>query len=362
MSDRSGAPHKEVGQLSRRVAIGISAGALAALPAHLTGTRAAPTSAVTTHGEGHVMQNDSLPSWNDGAAKQAILDFVAAVTEEGGDQFVPEGGRIATFDNDGTLWTEQPVYSQAFFILDQVRKLAPQHPEWATEHPFAAILSGDQAAMKQFSEEDLGTLVAATHTGMTTTEFDAQARAWAHSAKSPLTKHLFIESVYQPQLELLAYLRANGFQTFIVSGGGIDLMRTFAEEVYGIPPDQVVGSSAKVQYSLEDGVPTLTKLPELESYDDKDGKPVNIHLHIGQQPILAFGNSDGDQQMLEYVTSGDGPSLGLIIHHDDAAREVAYDRDSKIGKLDTAWDKAAEAGWIVVSMKDDWAKVFPFDD
>lgn len=306
------------------------------------------------------MSDDPLPSWNDGAARQAILDFVAAVTEEGGDQFVPETDRIATFDNDGTLWTEQPNYAQAFFALDQIKALAPQHPEWQTEQPYAAILTGDQEAMKQFSEEDIGKLMAASHTGMTTDEFDAQATAWAHSAKNPRTNHLFIESVYQPQLELLDYLRANGFRTYIVSGGGIDLMRSFAEEVYGVPPGQTVGSSAKVTYSLENGAPTLTKLPEVNSIDDKEGKPVNIHLHIGQKPILAFGNSDGDQQMLEYTTSGDGPSLGLIVHHDDGEREVAYDRDSSIGKLDTAWDEANEKGWIVVSMKDDWGKIFPF--
>lgn len=308
------------------------------------------------------MQNDPLPSWNEGASKQAILDFVVAVTEEGGDQFVPVADRIATFDNDGTLWVEQPMYAQAFFMLDQIKTLAPQHPEWATEQPYAAVLSGDHDALAKLTEADLGTLMAAAHAGMTTDEFDAQARAWSHSAINPLTKHLFMESIYQPQLELLDYLRANGFRTYIVSGGGIDLMRGFAEESYGIPPSQVVGSSAKVKYSLEDGVPTLTKLPELNSFDDHDGKPVNIHLHIGQKPILAFGNSDGDQQMLEYVTGGDGPSLGLIIHHDDAAREVAYDRDSKIGKLDTAWDKAGVEGWIVVSMKDDWGKVFPFEE
>lgn len=308
------------------------------------------------------MQVDPLPSWNDGAVKEAILAFVAAVTEEGGEQFVPARDRIATFDNDGTLWIEQPFYTQLFFALDQITKLAPRHPEWQTEPPYAAILAGDQATVKQFGEEELGQLLAATHTGMTTEAFDAQARAWARSAKSPRTHRLFIESVYQPQLELLAYLRANGFQTFIVSGGGVDLMRTFAEEVYGIPPDQVIGSSAKVKYSLENGKPTLTKLPELNSYDDKDGKPVNIHLHIGKTPLLACGNSDGDQQMLEYTTGGAGPRLGLIIHHDDAVREVAYDRESQVGRLDTAWDKAADAGWLVVSMKDDWAKVFPFDE
>ena len=307
-----------------------------------------------------IMENDPLPSWNEGASKQAILDFVAAVTEEGGDQFVPEADRIATFDNDGTLWTEQPMYAQAFFILSQIKTLAPQHPEWATEQPYAAILSGDHEAMKGFTEEDLGKIVTVAHSGMTTTEFDEQGRAWAETAINPLTKHRFIESIYQPQLELMDYLRANGFRVYIVSGGGIDLMRTFSQDVYGVAPDNVVGSSGKVKFSLVDGVPTLTKLPELESNDDKEGKPVNIHLHIGQKPILAFGNSDGDQAMLEYVTSGDGPSLGLIVHHDDASREVAYDRDSKIGKLDTALDAAPEWGWLVVSMKDDWEQVFPF--
>ena len=343
-----------------------AAGALAAItvgvPAVSAGEIVASQSERQPAPEEFSMQNDPLPSWNDGAAKQAILDFVAAVTTEGGEQFVPEKDRIATFDNDGTLWTEQPVYTQGFFALDQLKNMAPDHPEWQTEQPYAAILQGDRETMKTFGEQELAQIIAATHTGMTTDEFNAQARAWAESAKSPQTNHLFIESVYQPQLELLDYLRSNGFQTFIVSGGGVDLMRTFAEDVYGIPPDQVVGSSAKVEYTLEDGVPTLTKLPELESYDDKAGKPVNIHLHIGKRPILAFGNSDGDQQMLEYTTGGDGPSLGLIIHHDDAEREVAYDRDSHIGQLNTAWDKAADEGWIIVSMKDDWGKVFPFEE
>jgi phosphoglycolate phosphatase-like HAD superfamily hydrolase len=321
----------------------------------------APAQQTTQLTEANTVQGDPLPSWNDGASKQAVLDFVSAVTTEGGDQFVPEHDRIAVFDNDGTLWVEQPMYAQAFFMLDQIKTLAPQHPEWQTEHPYAAVLSGDKEALATLSEADLGKLAVAAHSGMTTDEFDEQAHAWSHSAINPLTKHLFMESIYQPQLELLDYLRANGFRTYIVSGGGIDLMRTFAEEAYGIPPSQVVGSSAKVKYSLEDGVPTLTKLPELNSFDDKDGKPVNIHLHIGQKPILAFGNSDGDQAMLDYVTSGDGPSLGLIIHHDDAEREVAYDRESKVGKLDTALDAAPEWGWVVVSMKDDWGKVFPFE-
>lgn len=351
----------------RRVLGGITIGAIAAIAAHSkasheTSRTGAALGQNTLEDTAMHLQNDPLPSWNDGPNKQAILAFVAAVTEEGGEQFVPESDRIATFDNDGTLWTEQPMYAQAYFMLDQIKTLAPQHPEWQNEQPFAAILKGDQEAMKQFSEEDLGKLAVAAHSGMTTAEFDAQARAWAHSAKNPRTKHLFIESVYQPQLELLDYLRANGFQTYIVSGGGIDLMRTFSEEVYGVPPSQTVGSSAKVKYSLENGAPTLTKLPELSSLNDNVGKPVNIHLHIGQKPILAFGNSDGDQQMLEYTDQGDRPRLMLIVHHDDAEREVAYDRDSKIGKLDTAWDEALEKGWLVVSMKDDWGKIFPFKE
>jgi phosphoserine phosphatase len=262
--------------------------------------------------------DDPLPSWNDGPNKQAIFDFVAAVTEEGGDQFVPDNERIATFDNDGTLWTEQPLYAQAYFALDQIKAQEPQHPEWQTEQPFAAILTGDMEAMKQFSEEDIGKIVAVAHAGMTADEFDAHALAWVHSGKNPLTGHLFIESVYQPQLELLDYLRGYGFLTFIVSGGGIDLMRTFSSEVYGVPSHQVIGSSAEVTFSPEDGIATLTKQPVLNSLDDKEGKPVNIRLHIGQKPILAFGNSDGDLPMLQYTDTGDGPRLMLIVHHDDA--------------------------------------------
>ncbi len=306
------------------------------------------------------MSDDPLPSWNDGSNKQAILDFVAAVSEEGGNQFVPEGERIATFDNDGTLWVEQPNYAQGFFALDQIKTLAPQHPEWQTEQPFAAILSGDEAAMQQFTEEDIGKIVAATHTGMTTDQFAERVEAWIATAKHPRYDRLFTETIYQPQLELLAYLRANGFQTFIVSGGGVDFLRTFVEGTYGIPPSQTVGSSAQVTYSMEEGTPTLTKQPKLNSIDDKDGKPINIHLHIGQKPILAFGNSDGDQQMLEYTDAGDGPRLMLLVHHDDAEREYAYDRDSSIGKLDIAWDEAVAKGWNVVSMKDDWGQIFPF--
>ncbi len=308
------------------------------------------------------MVNDPLPSWNEGASKRAILDFVASVTDEGGSQFVPERDRIAVFDNDGTLLAEQPIYAQARFTRDQIKKLVSEHPEWTTEQPYAMVLADDEADMTHFAEVDLVKLTAAAHAGMTVEAFEAQARAWSHSAINPLTGHLYMESVYQPQLELLDYLRANGFRPYIVSGAGIDLVRTFAEEAYGIPPSQVVGSSARHAYTLVDGVPILTKQPELNSFNNQDSKPINIWLHIGQKPILAFGNSDGDQAMLEYVTSGDGPSLGLLLHHDDAEREVAYDRESRIGKLDLAWDKATQEGWIVVSMKADWARIFPFTE
>ena len=308
------------------------------------------------------MTNDPLPSWNDRPNKQAILDFVAAVTEEGGDSFVPEHDRIATFDNDGCLWVEQPNYTQGFFAFDQIKTLAPQHPEWQTEQPYAAIISGDQAAIATFSEHDLAAIVAQTHAGMTTTAFDDRAHTWLATATHPRFDQLFTACIYQPQLELLDFLRGNGFQTFIVSGGGVDFLRNFAEESYGIPPSQVVGSSMQVSYELQDGKPVLIKEAKIGSIDDKEGKPVNIHLHIGQQPILAFGNSDGDKQMLEYTDSGDGPRLMLLVHHDDAEREYAYDRDSHIGKLDTAVTAAAAKGWTVVGMKDSWRRVFPFSD
>lgn len=305
------------------------------------------------------MNADPLPSWNEGANKQAILDFVASVTAASGDQFVPAANRIATFNNDGTLWVEQPMYAQAFFALDEIMRLAAGHPEWTTEQPFAAVLAGDQSAMSQFTEHDLAAVLAVTHAGMTTSEFDDRARAWLTSARHPRFDRLFTACVYQPRLELLDYPRANGFRTFIVSGGGIDFPRNFAADAYGISPAQVVGSSGQVTYGLLDGVPTLTKEPKLGSINDKDGKPVNIHLHIGQQPMLAFGNSDGDQQMLEYTDSGTGPRLCLIVHHDDAEREYAYDRESHAGKLDAALDKAAVQGWRVVSVRDDWNRVFP---
>jgi phosphoglycolate phosphatase-like HAD superfamily hydrolase len=308
------------------------------------------------------MANDPLPSWNDGAAKQAILDFVAAATEEGGAHFVPVEERIATFDNDGTLWCEQPLYTQAVFALDRVRTLAPEHPEWHEQQPFQAILTNDRDALAKLSKQDLAAVITATHAGMTTGEFAQVVQDWIATAKHPRFDRLYADCVYQPMVELLAYLRTSDFQTWIVSGGGVDFMRVFAEAVYGVPPAQVIGSSGKVQFELRDGQPVFVKLPELSSYDDKEGKPANIHLHIGQKPILAFGNSDGDQAMLEYTDSGEGPRMMLLVHHDDAEREYAYDRDSSIGKLDTALTAAAAKGWTVVGMKDSWRRVFLVSD
>jgi phosphoglycolate phosphatase-like HAD superfamily hydrolase len=308
------------------------------------------------------MTYDSLPSWNDGPNKQAILDFVAVVTKEGGEHFVAEEDRIATFDNDGTLWCEQPLYNQAVFAIDRIRALAPSHPEWHAQQPFQAILANDREALAKLSKQELAAVITTTHAGMTTDEFAQIVQDWIATAKHPRFDRLYMDCVYQPMIELLEYLRANGFQTWIVSGGGVDFMRVFAEAVYGVPPAQVIGSSGKVQFELREGQPVFVKLPELSSYDDKEGKPENIHLHIGRRPVLAFGNSDGDQAMLQYTDSGDGPRLMLLVHHDDAAREYAYDRDLSIGKLDTALTAAAAKDWTVVGMKDNWRRVFPFSD
>lgn len=305
------------------------------------------------------MAIDPLPSWNDGVKKQAILDFVATVTADEGDQFVPLADRIATFDNDGTLWVEQPLYVQLLFARDRIRALAPVHPEWQEQQPFAAILANDHDALAKLSKQDVAALLATVHSGMTTDEFSQIVQDWITTARHPTLDRLYTDCVYQPMLELLDFLRANDFQTWIVSGGGVDLMRVFAEAVYGIPPAQVIGSSGKVQFELRDGHPVLVKLPELGSYDDKAGKPANIHLHIGRQPILAFGNSDGDQAMLQYTTGADGQRLGLILDHDDAEREYDY-RIGPLGRLETALVEAEQQGWVVVSMKEDWARIFPW--
>jgi phosphoserine phosphatase len=304
-------------------------------------------------------RNPALPSWNDGPARKAILSFVARVTNVGGPDFVAPADRIAVFDNDGTLWSEQPMYVQLAFAIDRVRALAPSHPEWASRQPFTAALEGDMAALAASGEHGLLELVMASHAGSTTEEFENVVAGWIATAKHPKTGRLYAEMVYQPMLELLAYLRANGFKTFIVSGGGIEFMRPWAERVYGIPPEQVIGSSIKTKYEVRNGSPVLARLPEINFIDDKEGKPVGIQHHIGRRPIAAFGNSDGDFQMLEWTTAGPGPRLALIVHHDDEAREAAYDRESHIGRLARGLDEAPSRRWIVTSMKRDWKTVFP---
>ena len=302
---------------------------------------------------------DPLPSWNDTAAKKSIVAFVGKVTKKGSPDFVPVAERIATFDNDGTLWAEQPMYFQLLFALHRVGVLAPQHPEWKDKEPFASLLKGDVKAALAGGERSLLEIVMATHTGMTTEEFEKVVKDWIATAKHPVTKRPLTEMVYQPMLELLGYLRANGFKTFIVSGGGIEFMRPWTERVYGIPPEQVVGSSGGLKYELRDGKPVIVKMPEIVLNDDKEGKPVGIQRHIGRRPIAAFGNSDGDLQMLQYTAAGPGARFCLYVHHDDAAREWAYDRQSHIGQLDKGLDEAAAKGWTVVSMKADWKTIFP---
>lgn len=306
-----------------------------------------------------VFAQDPLPSWNDTAPRKAIVAFVEKVTKEGSPDFVPMPERIATFDNDGTLWAEQPMYFQLAFTFDRVKVLAPQHPEWKTNEPFASLLKGDVKAALAGGEKGLLEMMAATHTGMTTEEFSKSVSDWVSTAKHPKTGKPYTAMVSQPMLELLTYLRANGFKTFIVSGGGIEFMRPWTEKVYGIPPEQVVGSSGKLKFDLRDGKPVLMKLPEINLIDDKAGKPVGIQQHIGRRPLAAFGNSDGDLQMLQWTTAGSGPRFALIVHHTDAEREWAYDRKSHIGTLDKAWDEAVAKGWTVVSMKEDWKTIFP---
>ena len=302
---------------------------------------------------------DPLPSWNEGPAKQSIVQFVEKVTAPGSATFVPPAERIATFDNDGTLWAEQPMYFQAFFILDRVRALAPQHPEWQTQEPFASVLKGDLKAALAGGEQGLVELAMATHAGMTTEEFQRIVSEWIATAKHPKTGKPFTEMVYQPMLELLNYLRDNGFKTYIVSGGGVEFMRLWAERVYGIPPEQVIGSSILTKFEMREGKPVLVRLPSIDFVDDKDGKPVGIQMRIGRRPIAAFGNSDGDLQMLEWTAAGNGPRFCLYVHHTDAAREWAYDRQSSIGRLDKGLDEAKAQGWTVVDMKQDWKVIYP---
>jgi len=301
---------------------------------------------------------DPLPSWNDGPAKARILRFVEDVTTPTSPQFVPPAERIAVFDNDGTLWSEQPLYFQLAFMLDRVKALAPQHPEWKTTEPFKSALAGDKAGLAASGERGLLQLMAATHAGMTSEEFAEIVSGWLATARHPRFGRRYDELTYAPMRELLGHLRANGFKTYIVSGGGIEFMRVFAERVYGVPPEQVIGSSIGTKYEIRDGKPVIMRLPEIDFIDDKAGKPVGISKFIGRRPILAFGNSDGDFEMLEYTTSAPGPRLGLIVHHDDATREYAYDRESHVGRLERGLDEAAKRGWIVVSMKSDWRSIY----
>ena len=306
---------------------------------------------------------DLLPSWNDGQAKKSITEFVDKVTKEGSPDFVQPAERIATFDNDGTLWCEQPMYFQLFFALDRVKALAPQHPEWKTKQPFASLLKGDVKGALAGGERAMLEIIVATHAGMTTAEFEQIVKDWIATAKHPKFKRPYTECVYQPMIELLAYLRANGFKTFIVSGGGIEFMRPWTEKVYGIPPEQVVGSSIKTKYEMRDGKPVLMRLPEMNFIDDKAGKPVGINSHIGRRPIAAFGNSDGDQQMLEWTQAGSGARLMMLVHHDDAVREFAYGAESKIGTFsDALMTEAKKNDWTVISMKDDWKTIFAFEN
>jgi phosphoglycolate phosphatase-like HAD superfamily hydrolase len=305
-------------------------------------------------------QTDPLPSWNESAAKKSIIDFVARVTRDGGPDFVAVPERIATFDNDGTLWTEQPYYFQLAFAIDRIKAMAPQHPEWKTKQPFKALLEGDKKALAAAGKDGLLQIIAVTHAGMSVEDFTKEVIDWTATAKHPRFNRLYTELIFQPMLELLAYLRANGFKTFIVSGGGIEFMRPWTDRVYGIPPEQVVGSSGVVKFEITaDGKTSLLKLPKIEFVDDGPGKPVGINRFIGRRPIFAFGNSDGDLQMLQYTASGGGARFMGIVHHTDAEREYAYDRQSQIGKLDKALDEAGKRGWTVVDMKLDWNVIFP---
>ena len=305
---------------------------------------------------------DALASWNDGPVKKSILDFVTRVTTEGGADFVAPAERIATFDNDGTLWAEQPVYFQLAFAIDQVKALAPDHPEWKDTQPFKAVLEGDIKALAASGQKGLLDIVAVTHTGMTTEVFAKTVTDWLATARHPHFKRSYTELVYKPMLELVAYLRAKGFKTFIVSGGGIEFMRPWTEKIYGIPPEQVVGSSGVVKFEMgPDGKPVLMKEAKVEFIDDGPGKPVGINRFIGRRPIFAFGNSDGDQQMLQWTAAGEGLRFMGIVHHTDAEREWAYDRQSHIGKLDKALDEANAKGWTVADMKRDWKHVFAFE-
>jgi phosphoglycolate phosphatase-like HAD superfamily hydrolase len=312
---------------------------------------------------GQAQAGDPLTSWNDGPAKKAIIEFVAKATTEGSPEYSPPAERIAVFDNDGTLWVEQPMYTQVIFALQRVEALAPEHPEWKTEEPFKTILSGNREKMAHMTAQDLERVVAFTHSGMTVEEFHKILKDWFAVAKHPRYDRRYTELVYQPMLELMAYLRENGFKVYIVTGGGQEFVRVLAEEVYGVPPENAIGTAARTKYGHDkDGKPILTKLPEALWIDDKAGKPVGINLIIGRRPQAAFGNSDGDREMLEWTQAGNRAKLMMLVHHDDAEREYAYGPESKVGTFsDSLKTEAERQGWFIISMKNDWQRIFPFE-
>jgi phosphoglycolate phosphatase-like HAD superfamily hydrolase len=327
----------------------------------LAGLLASAVGGMALDAQGALAQGEALPSWSDGQSKQAILSFVAAVTRQGSPDFVPAARRIATFDNDGTLWCEQPMYVQLAFALDRVKALAPLNPDWAERQPFKAALEGDMKALAGSGKRGLVELIMATHSGMAVEAFEQVVKDWLATARHPRFRRPYTDLVYQPMIELLAYLRANDFKTFIVSGGGIEFMRPWSEQVYGVPPEQVVGSSIKTAFQMRGDIPALFRLPEINFIDDGTGKPVGINEHIGRRPIAALGNSDGDLEMLQWTTKASGRRLGVIVHHTDGEREYAYDRNSEFGRLDKALDASSLNGWIVVDMKRDWKRIFAFE-
>jgi len=311
------------------------------------------------HNQNIEESNDPLPSWNEGNTKSSIIEYVTDVTNQDSKNFIPINERIATFDNDGNLWSEQPAYFQFFFAMDRIKALAPEHPEWKTEQPFKAVLEDDMEELAKHGEHGLLELVMASHASMTTEEFEAIVKDWLATARHPRFNRPYNELVYQPMLELLQFLRDNDFKTFIVSGGGIEFMRPWVEEVYGIPPDQVVGSNIKTEFDYNNGIPVIRRLAEMDFIDDKAGKPIGIHKFIGQKPVFASGNSDGDLQMLQWTASNKHKSFMLYLHHTDSVREWSYDRNSHIGRLDKSLDEAIEKGWTIIDMKKDWKVIYP---